>query len=442
MFSLISKLYWRRFLSRNACDTSELDRFAALDPACQKADLGRRLLSQVQYFGKREDALPEWQEAARISDPDALWQIWPSLPIMSKQMVLDRFPAGEIGKRFHIEGQIRSTGGSTGEPTHFFHDTAMLRASVAGNYYTRKKMGWAPGMATVIIWGSERDIGKQIGDWKSRTQANFLRDCLVDGYRLTNQTVSRVMEMVEQNRPVAMYGFTSMLEFVARTVVDEKRNVPAGWVQTAWNGGEMLFPEQSAIFKKAFGVPILNRYGGRELSTIACQYDAGGPLQVLRPWVFLELVDGQGKPCGAGESGRVLLTSTICRGTPFLRYEVGDIAIHDSSLSTEAGIIALQELQGRTAGTIRLPDGRTIVNLYWNHLFKEFPEVRQFQVRWKDSGELRIALVGTKFSPDREKRFWAMTATLLSGVKVQLDWTLEIPRSAQGKLVQVVRESN
>jgi hypothetical protein len=109
---------------------------------------------------------------------------------------------------------------------------------------------------------------------------------------------------------------------------------------------------------------------------------------------------------------------------------------------SEAGISALSELQGRTAGTIKLPDGRTIVNLYWNHLFKEFPEVRQFQVRWKNSGELRIALVGTKFSPDREKRFWTMTSALLSGAKVQLEWTSEIPRTAQGKLVQVVREGN
>ncbi len=437
----LSSLWWRRFLSRNACPWTDLETFEQLNPEQQRRALAERLFAQIRYFGNRADALPEWKEAARLSDPAEVWRIWPGLPVMTKAMLRERFPAKETLERFGIDGQVRSTGGSTGEPTHFVHDMAMAKAAVAGNVYTRLRMGWRLGMATVIVWGSERDIGRQTANWKARTQSRFLREYMVDGYRLNDTTVDRVLGLVRANRPVAIYGFTSMLEYVARAVLKRGERLPAGSVRTAWNGGEALSSEQSQLFEQAFGAPILNRYGGRELSTIACQFKTGGPLHVLRPWVFLEAVDANGKPVPPGETGRLVVTSTICRGTPFLRYEIGDLGVYDAPCQSESGVGALAELQGRIAGLSTLPNGRTINNIYWNHLFKEFAEVRQFQVVWKRNGEIWISLVGDGMSEAREAQFRSMTSALLAGVPLKLIWTDEIPRTAQGKLVQTVRET-
>ena len=55
-----------------------------------------------------------------------------------------------------------------------------------------------------------------------------------------------------------------LLEFVAQRVLETGRRIRPGVVRTAWNGGEMLFPQQCELFRQAFGVPLLNRYGGRE----------------------------------------------------------------------------------------------------------------------------------------------------------------------------------
>ena len=52
----------------------------------------------------------------------------------------------------------------------------------------------------------------------------------------------------------------------------------------------MLHDEQVTRFRDVFGVPILNYYGGRELGTIAAQHEAGGPLHLVRPYVFVELI--------------------------------------------------------------------------------------------------------------------------------------------------------
>jgi phenylacetate-CoA ligase len=438
--SVISRLYWSRYASRNACSWSDLESFSFLEEAQQKQLLAQLLISQLQYFGTRADALPEWRSAAQTKDPEEIWKVWPSLPVVTKKMLLDRFPASEVQELAKLPGQVKSTGGSTGEPTRFFHDVAMLRSAVAGNIYTRLKMGWKPGMAAIIIWGSERDIGRQTGTRKARTLSWMLQEYLVDGYNLSESTVKRVLELIEKRRPVAVYGFTSMLEYVARSVLQSGSRVEPGSVCAAWNGGEMLYPEQSEVFQEAFHTPILNRYGGRELSTIACQFEAGGPLNVLRPWIFLEIMNEDGKPASPGEPGRILLTSTICRGTPFLRYEIGDIGVADTEHHTSAGITALRELQGRTAGLVTLPDGRVINNLYWNHLFKEFSEVRQFQVTYKRDGVIAIRLVGNGFSSERETHFRSMTAHLLEGTPLTVEWVNEIARTKEGKLIQVVQD--
>jgi phenylacetate-CoA ligase len=437
----VSRLWVKRYLSRNACPTAELKQFPQISAGEQRRILARKLLDQIQYFGQRADALPEWREAARIQDPDELWRLWSTLPILSKHDLQEKFPAAEIGRNFGIAGAVGSTGGSTGEPTHFFHDTKMGRACQAALYYTRQQMGWQPGMPTIIVWGSERDIGRDT-PWKVRLNGQWRNEYLLDGYHLGDQTVSRVLEIVRQRAPVAIYGFTSMLEYIADSILKRNAALQPGLVAAAWNGGEMLFQEQRDVFRRGFGHPLLNAYGGRELSTMACQGSENGYLEIVRPWLVLEIVDEAGRPVGPGEGGRLIWTSTICRGTPFLRYDIGDLGTYNSDGVNESGISAIAELHGRVAGLLELPDGRKINNIYWNHLFKEIPEVRQFQVTLRSAGTLDVLLCGAGFSNEREQQVRTVLRNFLGRVPVHLMWVDEIPRSAQGKLIQVIREKS
>lgn len=293
MMRSLSQLWWRRYIRRNTLPFAELDHFRGLAPEQQRQALARRLQQQLQYFGTREDALPEWREAARISDLNEVWRIWPSLPIITKEMLRLQFPPKEMQPRFGLEGRADATGGSTGEPTRFFHDRPMMLACTGAEIYSRIRMGWSPGMPTAFVWGAERDIGKTV-PLRQQLHSAAANEFPVAAYELTPKTVERVVSLVRQHRPMALYGFTSMLDYVARGVLDSAGSVQG--VQAAWNGGEMLFPEQRERFQKAFGIPIRNRYGGREVSTIAAEFEAGGPLVILRPWLFLELVDEQGRP--------------------------------------------------------------------------------------------------------------------------------------------------
>jgi phenylacetate-CoA ligase len=231
-----------------------------------------------------------------------------------------------------------------------------------------------------------------------------------------------------------------MLEHVARVVQRERWPVPRGLVRTAWNGGEMLHDAQRRLFESVFGVPILDNYGGRELGTIATQREAGGPLHIVRPFVFVELVGDDGRPVAPGQPGRVLLTSTACRGTPFLRYDVGDLATASADSVDESGVARLDTLLGRTASVLRLPNGATVQNIYWNHLFKEFDEVTQFQVRLKPDGSIALSFVGRGFGAQREAGLRRTLADFLGSIPVQIAWVDAIPATRLGKRLQVVVE--
>ena len=435
----LSNLWWRRYLARNASSWDDLERFADLRPDARRKEIGERLLQQIRYFGAREDALPEWREAARICNSEDLLRIWEDLPIVTKKDLRERFVADDIARRFHLSGQINSSGGSTGEPVHFFHDSEMLKSILAVNIFSAVSMGWQPGMPTITVWGSERDIKKHTS-LRSRVHTRLRNQFLVDSYNLTDKTVDTVCTLINRG-PVAIYGFTSMLEFIARRVLETGRSIPRGMVRVAWSGGEMLFREQSETFRQAFGVPILNRYGGRELGTMACQPNESSAIRVMLPRLFLEVLNERGRPVGPGETGRLVWTSTVCRGTPFLRYDVEDLGTFRSSDCDESGVRAIDELHGRVAGLLELPDGRKINNIYWNHFFKEVKEVAQFQVRLCKDGSLLILLQGKGFSPERQVVVRGLLAHFLGDLPVALKWVDRIPLTKEGKLVQVYREN-
>jgi phenylacetate-CoA ligase len=438
---MLSTWAWQSyFLARRLpAAWQQLDEHQAFGGPDARRNIARRLLSQMRYFGTRADALPEWREAASIRDPDDLWKIWPQLPIVTRRDLQSRFPAQETQTRFGIKGIVGSTGGSTGEPTSYLHDTEMLRIATSARTYCRLKFGWKPGTATICVWGSERDIGRAANSVRSRVSGHLRRDWIVDGYSLDDRTVDRVLSLVSRKSPVAIYGFTSMLEFVAREVVRRNWNIPAGAVLAAWNGGEMLYPEQAKVFRQAFGVPLLNLYGSRELSAMAYQPGEHAPLIPLRPFLFPEIVDEQGRAAAPGQIGRILWTSTVCRGTPFLRYECGDLGCYDEGGVDESGIRKLSELHGRTAGLITL-NGTTINCIFWNHLFKEFAEVEQFQVAQKGQHGLQIRLKGAGFSAPQEDQVRCVLKRLAGDVEVGIVWVERIPLTRQGKLEQVVRE--
>jgi phenylacetate-CoA ligase len=442
---ILDRLYWRRHERQYdvASVAATLAEFHGATPDGRRRLLAARLRDALRHFAGRPDALPEWREVARLDDLDALWRAWPSLPIVTKADLRHRF-APQALRALGVTGVLSATGGSTGEPTTFIHDDAAVRTMGALTYLTRQALGWWPGMPTICVWGAQRDIGQGLTGYRRLRHdlTNRLsRLSEVDGFSLTDDTARRVLDRLRASGGgAAIYGFSSMLDHVARVAQRHGWPIEPGLVQVAWNGGEMLHDAQVARFRDVFGVPILNYYGGREIGTIAAQHEAGGPLQLVRPYVFVELVGDDDAPVEPGHPGRVIVTSTHGRGTPFVRYDIGDVATCREDGLEVSGVTRLDALHGRAGSVLQLPTGATVSNNYWNHLLKEIAEVEQFQVRLRVDGSLRLAFVGRPFGAAREAWLRRVLGDFLGPIPVEIAWVDEIPPTRLGKRLQVVSD--
>lgn len=438
--AMLSRIYWQahRIRRKTATYWSTLDKFRSMAGPEARLETFRDLSLTLKHFAKRSDSFEEWRSAATVQDPDNFLEQWQELPIITKKDLQNRFNPERM-QSIGVAGLVSSTGGSTGEPTPFVHNREMIETNYAASLYARREFGWTFGMPTIVIWGSERDIGKQ-RTLRNRISSRMRNELLIDGYSLTDETTDRVLGAIQHYKKVAIWGFSGLLEFVAQNVIDRRLSVK-GKVEAVWNGGEMLSEAQSTLFARAFGAPIKNMYGGRELSTMAFQEDRMNHLRIVRPFLFAELVDEQGRPTAPGEVGRLIWTSTVCRGTPFIRYDIGDLAVANAYDRDESGIRTISELHGRSGGLMKLPNGKTIGGLFWNHFFKDFAEVKQFQVALIGDGLIELRLVGNPFSLNRESQLRSTLENFVGPQQIRVKWLTSIPLTAQGKRVQVVRES-
>ena len=419
---------------------SELQDFPALSEDDKRQAIAQRLQRLLAHFEKIPDAPEGWTAAANTSTDEEFWRNWRNCPVITRTDLHTRFHPDLLRKLSGIGGSVSSTGGSTGEPTPFLHDREMRRIGRALSHGARIDMGWTPGMPIVAVWGSERDIGKS-ARWQHRILNALRRIQIIDGYRLSCRTTDAVVQAILKSPPVALYGFSSMLAHVAEDVLRRRVDIPRGAVAAAWCGGELLTDDHKELFEKAFHTPLLNFYGGRELGVMAYQTAPSRDLRIPLPFALCEILDERGQAVPPGVPGRLVWTSTVCRGTPFIRYDVGDLGSSTEPVHMPYGVTRLAIIHGRMAGTLRLSDGTLLSNLYWNHLFKDYAEVRQFQIVLKTNGSIEAQLVGKKFGSAREQALRKALDSIGLRSSFTIRWVAAIHRTRQGKLIQVRKET-
>src|SRR3546814_11153852 len=97
--------------------------------------------------------------------------------------------------------------------------------------------------------------------------------------------------------------------------------------------------------------------------------------------VLLEVVDDDGRPCGPGETGRVLITSLHNFATPLIRYELGDYAEVGSPCACGRGLPVIKQVLGRKRNRLILSDGRSGFPYLGDHeeVRAITPQVTEFQ---------------------------------------------------------------
>jgi phenylacetate-CoA ligase len=147
------------------------------------------------------------------------------------------------------------------------------------------------------------------------------------------------------------------------------------------------------------------------------------------------LVEPYGEP-DPNSGTEIVVTDLHRMGMPFLRYRIGDRA---RFIPAGGGPVELlDEISGRTADHIRLPNGRIVHGVQFPRLFREF-DVCEYQVVQDASGGVRVSLIaGPHLKSYDMTCIERVLQDNLGGVSISIELLPAIDRTAAGKLRPVV----
>ena len=137
-------------------------------------------------------------------------------------------------------------------------------------------------------------------------------------------------------------------------------------------GSEVLTPMMRDQLSRVFKAHVYDTYGAQEFSRIATQCVVTGEYHVCDDSVVVELLTDAG-PAAVGEVGTVVATSLHSYAMPFIRFELGDLAVRGADqCSCGAPFPTLLGIQGRIVDNFRMPNGsdldpRALLNAAWPH---------------------------------------------------------------------------
>ena len=246
--------------------------------------------------------------------------------------------------------------------------------------------------------------------------------------------------MAEITRPVNLQKRTSignrapytLLGLVERSLEVGKKPQRLREVRTF---GEVLRPHIREVVKEHWNVPVVDNYSAMEIATIAHQCPESTNLHVMAEGVLLEVIDGDGRPCEAGDVGRVVLTALHNYATPIIRYALGDYAEVAEPCSCGRSLPALARITGRSKELMVYPNGdRRFPDPLLHTLRPDIP-IQQYQLVQKTVSDVQVNLAVARplSSAEETKICDTLTERLYHPFEYELVYMDEIPRTPGGK---------
>jgi phenylacetate-CoA ligase len=314
------------------------------------------------------------------------------LPILTKEIVRHR--GADLRARAGVTWpqlvRANHTGGSTGAPLTFYQDQNYRDWNEMAHIRDYEMCGYRLGDSMAFVWGSDYD------NKVHTTLRGKLRDYLeqvlyLDAFDAHEPDLDQFCLMLSRFKPRLLVGYVSSLTLLAGLALARKqRLVRPGAIESS---AETLTPAQRDLLERAFGCQVFDRYGCREVGSIAHECPAHDGLHIAADNNVVEIV-ADGEPMAAGHDGSVIVTNLNNYAMPFIRYATGDIAIMaHHQCPCGRGLPLLEKVVGRSTDIIVCPSGKLLHGEFFTHLFYKLPGIREFQVIQRTKTRLEIHVV-------------------------------------------------
>jgi len=383
----------------------------------------------VPYYNKI------FKEIGIVKDSKVHLSEFSEIPILTKEVIKEH-QEQLISKDYTTrKWYSSSTGGSTGEPTRFMQDGVYDEWGRAALYYYYKDILGIdePNVKKVILWGSERDLFQGGMGWKARI-VNWLTDTVfLNSFKMTEDDMEHYLRIINSYKPELIRGYAVSLYELCRYA--ERKGIEVHTPRFVVSSAETLTAEMRQEIEKIFRTKVYNFYGSRETNNLAGECGEG-LMHILAFHNYIEMLNDGNESVQEGDEGRIVVTNLHNYSMPFIRYDIGDMAVlGPEKCKCGNPLPTLKEVTGRISDYF-VKDNGTII-LLPTHLFFFKDWAKAFQIIQEDYKRVRILVVLSDkvMVNESEKTDIEDKIKLLMGDDCQVVWDFvdEIPKTAQGK---------
>ncbi|HEX5124288.1 MAG TPA: phenylacetate--CoA ligase family protein, partial [Rhodanobacteraceae bacterium] len=257
---------------------------------------------------------------------------------------------------------------------------------------------------------------------------------VLNAFLMSEARMVEYADTIDAFRPEIIVSYVAPIVRMAEWLIATRRTPhrPTAIVSAA----EALGDTQRETIERAFGCPVYNTYGCREVMLIAAQCERREGLHLSADHLHVELHAPTSTVRGDAAVGEVLLTDLHNEGMPLIRYANGDMATAAAgACPCGRNLPLLARVDGRKLDTLRTPDGRLMPGEYIVYAFLTVPNVRQYQVVQREPAALDVYVVPEQGFDDAAE---ALIRSSIGGVagptmEIRCHRVAEIPATASGK---------
>lgn len=356
----------------------------------------------------------------------------PRLPIIDKSQLREAGPSWRSASARGPLVGVR-TSGSSGKPLRFEIDAIYDQWRKA--QYLRPYLSNGRGLTDCVmrlrslsLASPKRPLFRRLG---------LLPELLVDLADDPEETL-RAWQL---HRPRILQGYPSALRLLAQYCLEHNRSLePAP--RLVFTDSELLLADTRALIEHTFRAPLIDVFGTFETDNIAYQCDRRTGYHVTPDSVVLEIVR-DGVPVGPGEIGEIVVTVLHNRTTPFIRYNLHDLAAWATAPCSCGRTAPLLEVfAGRANDLLTYPDGRQLTPMGITAIFSERAHLlRQYQMRQSGAARFDLSIVPTaEFNAAESESLLRELGEMLGAVRIELRTMDRIAPDPSGKLRAFIRE--
>ncbi len=365
---------------------------------------------------------------------------WDDVPVLDKSKFRDfgigLLPDSKNATKYYN----KRTSGSTGNPFSFNVDylTHTLTWMLLSDRYN--SAGITLNQLQARFYGTPLSFKSKMVEKSKDLLSNRVR---FNTYNVSDDNLEKWIKIFSEKPFRYIYGYSHPIRMLAKYLA--KKNIILKSIcptlVTCIVTSEMCSDDEQELIEKTFGVPVFNEYGSSEFGIIG--FGANGKWILSDELIYTQILDDDGRDSQNSVPGNVTVTSLFCKGTPLIKYNIGDLA---TIVNSNEGRF-LTDLQGRVEESAILPSGRKVAgDSVFFYVFKEFTKqcniIKEYKVAQLSTTHFKIEIIAERDLDNRELAILRKLATgfLEPGVEININRVIVIERTRSGKFKQFSRQ--